>query len=240
MRMSPRYVGPTILTLAGEGDVGELFVRQRRRLDATFRVAQRRRLARTNSLRELDGEDVATHLDSVNGFFHSSIAAGLAGTPTAGARRFRSEGDASGDGRRRASRLAKLSLSFLESDDALCKRVSGLDDGGGRRSRRVHRGLVPIRLLVHHALWDSWVHGRDVGLPLGLAVAEEPDEILACLRYVAGFGPAVALMLGKAKPAVLVLEATDPDGCVIVEVTDRVAVHDQPPRMPPWSCATRR
>ena len=37
MRMSPRYVGPTIHLARRRGDVGELFVRQRRRLDATFR-----------------------------------------------------------------------------------------------------------------------------------------------------------------------------------------------------------
>jgi hypothetical protein len=30
----------------------------------------------------------------------------------------------------------------------------------------------------------------------------------------------------------MVLETTDPDGCVVVEVTDRVVVHDQPPADP--------
>ena len=107
-----------------------------------------------------------------------------------------------------AEHPAELSLSS-SSDDAPGL-VSGLDDRRWSTIAEGPTGLVPIRLLVHHALWDSWVHERDVGLPLGLAVAEEPDEILACLRYVAGFGPAVALTLGKAKPAVLVLEPPTP------------------------------
>jgi hypothetical protein len=124
-----------------------------------------------------------------------------------------------------ADTLAEL----VQSDDGLCELVAGLDDQQWSTIAEGPPGLVPIRLLVHHALWDSWTRERDVGLPLGLAVAEEPEEVLACLRYVAGFGPAVALALGKAKPAVMVLETTDPDGCVAVEVTDRVVVHDQPP-----------
>jgi hypothetical protein len=124
-----------------------------------------------------------------------------------------------------ADTLAELA----QSDDALCELVAGLDDRQWSTIAEGPPGHVPIRLLAHHALWDSWIHERDVGLPLGLAVAEEPDEVMACLRYVAGFGPAIALTLGTAKPAVMVLETTDPDGYVVVEVTDRVVVHDQPP-----------
>jgi uncharacterized protein (TIGR03083 family) len=230
MRMSPRYVGPTILTLAGEGDVGELFVRQRRRLEATFGSLSDDDWRAPTRCENWTVQDVATHLDSVNGFFHSSIAAGLAGTPTRVLEGFDPKATpAAMVDAVPAKAPAQTVAELLESDDALCKLVSGLDDRQWSTIAEGPPGLVPIRLLVHHALWDSWIHERDVGLPLGLAVAEKPDEILACLRYVAGFGPAVALTLGKAKPAVLVLETTDPDGCVIVEVTDRVAVHDQPP-----------
>jgi hypothetical protein len=123
-----------------------------------------------------------------------------------------------------ADTLAEL----VRSDDALCELVSGLDDQQWSTIAEGPPGLVPIRLLVHHALWDSWIHERDVGVPLGLEVAEEPEEVLACLRYVAGLVPAVAVALGTAKPAVMVLETTDPDGRVVVEVTDRVVVHDRP------------
>jgi uncharacterized protein (TIGR03083 family) len=222
MRIAPRYEGPTILTLVGGGDVGELFVRQRRRLEAIFASLGEDDWLAPTRCEHWRVQEVATHLDGVNGFFHRSIAAGLEGfdpkaTPAAMV-------DAAP-----TTAPADALAGLVESNDALCELVGGLDDQQMATIAEGPPGMVPIRLLVLHALWDSWVHERDVGLPLGLPVAEEPDEAMACLQYVAGFGPAVALALGKARPATLVLETTDPDGCVVVEVTDTVAVHDQPP-----------
>ena len=40
-------------------------------------------------------------------------------------------------------------------------------------------GHLEIRLVVLHALWDAWIHERDIVLPLGLDPVEEPDEIIA-------------------------------------------------------------
>jgi hypothetical protein len=77
-------------------------------------------------------------------------------------------------------------------------------------------------------LWDCWVHERDIVLPLERPPVEEPDEVLASLRCVAGLGPAFVLALGRATPATLVLETTEPEGRVVVEVGERVAVHDGP------------
>jgi uncharacterized protein (TIGR03083 family) len=230
MRLVPRYEGPTILTLPGGGDVGGPFVRQRRRLEALFASLGDDDWRAPTRCESWSVQDVATHLAGVNGFFHSAIAAGLAGTPTRVLEGFDPKAtpaalvDAASAGAP-ADTLAAL----VESDDALCELVAGLDDEQWSTIAEGPPGLVPVSLLVHHALWDSWVHERDVGLPLGRAVTEEPDEALACLRYVAGFGPAVALALGKAKPAAMVLETTDPEGLVAVEVTDRVVVHDRPP-----------
>jgi hypothetical protein len=86
---------------------------------------------------------------------------------------------------------------------------------------------VAIRDVLHHALWDAWVHERDVALPLGLVPAEEPDEVAASLRYVAALNPAFALMAGTATDATLVLEASDPDIRVVVSVASgSVRVHD--------------
>src|SRR6266508_1807058 len=125
MRISPRYEGPTILTLAGEGDVGELFVRQRRRRETIFASLgddDWRAPTRCESWRV---QDVATHLDAVNGFFHSSIAAGLAGTPTRVLEGFDPKAtpaalvDAT-SAKAPADTLAELA----KSDDALCELVA--------------------------------------------------------------------------------------------------------------------
>jgi uncharacterized protein (TIGR03083 family) len=230
MRIAPRYDGPTILTLPLDADLGELFVRQHRRLEAIFASLGDDEWRAPTRCEHWRVQDIATHVTAVNGFFHRSITAALAGTPTRMLEGFDPKATPAAmvesvPATTPANTLAEL----VTSNDAVCGLVSGLDDEQWATIAEGPPGLVPIRLLVHHSLWDTWVHERDVGLPLGLTVAEEPDEVLACLRYVAGFGPAVALALGRAEPAVLVLETTGPDGTIVAEVTDRVVVHDQPP-----------
>ena len=37
--------------------------------------------------------------------------------------------------------------------------------------------------VLHHALWDAWIHERDVLLPLGVSPTEEPDEVAALLDW---------------------------------------------------------
>lgn len=78
--------------------------------------------------------------------------------------------------------------------------------------------------VVHHALWDSWVHERDILLPLGIDPVEEPDEIEACLRYVAALGPAFALTRDPGATGVLQVRATDPDHSFVVQVDGHAAV----------------
>ena len=76
-----------------------------------------------------------------------------------------------------------------------------------------------------HALWDSWVHERDVVLPLGLAPVDEPDEIIGGLVYCAALSPAFAVAGGSTRPGAIVVEATDPDLRFVVGVGDSVVVH---------------
>ena len=59
-------------------------------------------------------------------------------------------------------------------------------------------------MVAHHALWDCWVHERDIVLPLGLPTAIEPDEVRACLRYAAALSPAFAISSGRALGILLV------------------------------------
>ena len=48
-------------------------------------------------------------------------------------------------------------------------------------------GHLPVRLLFGHAFWDSWLHERDIFVPLGATVPVEPVELLAitcfCLMF---------------------------------------------------------
>ena len=42
--------------------------------------------------------------------------------------------------------------------------VDGLDDAGWATVAEAPAGLIPVRLLALHALWDCWVHERDIVL----------------------------------------------------------------------------
>ena len=66
---------------------------------------------------------------------------------------------------------------FVETNQALFDAIESLDVDGWSTVAESPAGHVPIRLLASHALWDAWVHERDILLPLGMVPAEEPDEI---------------------------------------------------------------
>jgi hypothetical protein len=80
-------------------------------------------------------------------------------------------------------------------------------------------GHVPSRVVAHHALWDAWVHERDILLPLGAAPAEEADEIVSCLCYAAALGPSFAALSDDDRRGVLAIDVSDPDAHVVVELT---------------------
>jgi uncharacterized protein (TIGR03083 family) len=233
MKIVPRYDGPPIVTLAadargGGAGVGDAFLRQRRRLLAIFEALSDDDWRAPTRCEGWTVQDVATHLEGVNRFWHLSIASGLAGEPT----RYLADFDPKATPAAMVDAVgspppAETLASLTESSEALCDAVAELDPEQWSAIAEAPAGHLPIRLLVHHALWDCWVHERDVALPLGLPLAEEADEVMACLRFSAALGPAFAVDQGLSTPAALVLETTDPDGCVVVEVTDRVAVSDR-------------
>ena len=84
----------------------------------------------------------------------------------------------------------------MASTEALCRQFETLDDGGWSTLAEAPHGHVTISAMALHALWDSWVHERDILLPLGLAPEHHDDEVAASLRYAAALGPAFALSRG--------------------------------------------
>jgi hypothetical protein len=85
---------------------------------------------------------------------------------------------------------------------------------------------VPIRALALHALWDSWIHERDVVLPLGLPPVEDPDEVAACLQYVAALGPSFVVAAGSQRPGAIAVDATDPEVRFVVDVGASVTLRE--------------
>ena len=108
------------------------------------------------------------------------------------------------------------------TSSALCDLVEGLPDSAWSMLAESPAGHVSVAAVVQHALWDAWVHERDVVIPLGLAPVEEDDEVLASLQYAAAVNAGFGLMAGIAVPATLLLEVTDPDARIAVTVDDTV------------------
>ena len=62
-------------------------------------------------------------------------------------------------------------------------------------------GHIAIGLVAIHALWDSWVHERDMLIPLGLDPVVDDAEMEACLVYAAALGPAFHASTGSTRSA---------------------------------------
>ena len=172
-------------------------------------------------------QDVVAHMVSVNDFWIASMRAGLAGAPT----RMMVGFDPAATPEVFVAPLRELAPAevlekFVASNEAFIDIVEALDDRGWTALAESPAGHVPIRLIVHHALWDTWIHERDIAIPLGLSTPEEPDEVTSCLRYAAALGPALAITAGHTIDAVLAVEARDPEVRFVLEVGESVAVRD--------------
>jgi uncharacterized protein (TIGR03083 family) len=228
MLISPRYDGPPIISISGApSDQLAPVVRQRRRLAALLADLPDADWATPSRCAGWTVHDVVAHLDSVDGFWAASVNAGLAGAPTRVLRGF----DPAATppllvAPMRALTPAAMLAKLVASSEAFLGVLAGLDDDGWATPAESPAGHVPIRMLAAHALWDCWVHERDIALPLGLEPVIVADEVAASLRYVAALSPALAMGFGNVIAEVLAVEATDPAMAFVLDVGESVAVHD--------------
>ncbi len=228
MKLTPRYDGPPIISIAGlPDDQRAPVLRQRRRLEATLADLS---IEDWRSASRCDGwtvQDVVAHVVGVNAFWQGSVLAGLAGTPT----RVLAGFDPAATPTlmvepMRALTPAEVLDQFVLSNDAFLGTIAELDEPAWSMLAESPAGHVPIRLLAQHALWDCWVHERDIALPLGLTPAVEPDELLSCLRYAAALSPAFAISSGSTSVGVFAVEASNPELRFGLEVGESVAVSE--------------
>jgi uncharacterized protein (TIGR03083 family) len=226
MILAPRYDGPTVLFVDGHpSDQLQPLVRQRRRMTAMLQALAEEEWSEASRCAGWTVRDVVAHLVGVNAFWRGSIMAGLAGTPT----RFLAAFDPAAtppamvEGMRSAPTSEVLDR-FVSTTEALLGVASGLTDEQWSVVAESPAGHVPIRLLAQHALWDSWVHERDVAIPLGITAAVETDELQSCLQYSAAVGPVLGSGLGRECSGTFAVEATDPSLRFVLEVGESVSV----------------
>lgn len=227
MKISPRYDTEPIVHL--EGDPAAVLVplvRQRRRFAKALSTLSPEHWAAPSRCEGWRVQDVVAHLAGTDQYWNLSIASGAAGEPTRMLVGFDPKATPARlvDAVRGASPEDTLA-SFIQGSEALCATLEALDDAGWTALSETPLGHVTVSAAAHHALWDAWIHERDVLSPLGMTQEVEPDEVMASLRYVAALSPAFALQSGP-RPGVLVLDVNEPAACVVVRVDDHVSVAD--------------
>jgi uncharacterized protein (TIGR03083 family) len=227
MQLTPRYDGSALFAIEGPvDDALAPLARQRRRLESVLATLDDDQWEVPSRCQGWRPREVVAHLNTVNAYYAASITAGLSGSPTKMLVNFDPVTSPPALIAGRADQApAELIDQFAASNGALLDVVGALDEAGWATLAESPPGHVPVRYACFHALWDCWVHERDILLPLGLAPAVEADEVGVCLRYVASLSPAFAAVTGSAPPApVFVLDAHDPDVSFVIEATDPVVV----------------
>jgi len=225
MLLTPRYGSTAIITLDGDpAAVAEPCIRQRRRFLEMIQDLDADDWSRPSRCDGWSARDVAVHLASTNTFWEIAVRSGVEGAPTEMLARFDPVASP-------ARMVADSTLSagevietFAASSEALADVLLGLSDSDWTMLAEAPPGHVSVSAVVHHALWDSWIHERDIAVPLGRTPPVESDEVIACLRYVAALTPALAVASGATGRVGFDVAVTDPDVAFHVEVADDVAV----------------
>lgn len=221
MQLTPRYDDASFLAVRFPGgDPSMPLLRQRRRMADALATLDEEQWAAPSRCEDWSAKDVVAHLVSTNQFWTFAIRAARRGEPT----RFLATFDpvaspaALVDGTRDQA-PGEVLAGFVEGIEALAGAVEGLAeaDWDGVLGE-APPGHVPLRAVVLHALWDGWVHERDVLLPLGLPVVEEADEVAGSLAYCAALSPLFAVAGATGSTGAVAVDVTDPELAFVVEV----------------------
>jgi uncharacterized protein (TIGR03083 family) len=212
MQLTPRYDGPPPLSIELPlADPSVPLLRQRRRMVDILGVLAPERWTVASRCSGWSIQDVVAHLIGTNRFWALSIRSGLAGSPT----RLLVGFDPVATPPMMVEPMRSLTpgavlTDFAGSVEDLAAALDGVDDASWSRIGEVPAGHVALRAVALHALWDAWVHERDIVLPLGQSPVEEADEVTASLLYAAVLGPAVVTASGHTGSGRLIIHAEQP------------------------------
>lgn len=230
VQLTPRYEGVPAISIEGTaGDQREPLLRQRRRMQHLLAHLAEEQWRSPSRCEDWTVQDVIAHLIGTNGFWRASIAAGLAGSPT----RVLDGFDPAATPPLLVAAMGSMTPAatlemFAASNQALFDTIDSIDEAGWSAIAEAPPGHLPIHLVAQHALWDAWVHERDILLPLAMSQAEEPDEIIACLQYVTALCTSLTITDESRTSEWLVVDATRPDTHFVVEIGATVTVTSGP------------
>lgn len=225
MQLTPRYGSNPVLHLDGDPTaIGELMVRQQQRFATALAALSATQWEQASRCEGWSSKNVVEHLAAANAYWELSIRSGIAGQPTEIMAAFDPVVTPRQMVADSASRPDEVSDAMVASSESLAACLRELTPSDWAVLAESPPGHVTVSTVVHHAFWDSWIHERDVLIPLGLVPVEEPDEVLAGLRYIAGFTPALVLNSGGTDAGAFDVSVTDVDADFHVEIDHDVRV----------------
>ena len=229
MRTSPHYGDSPVLRLTVElPDPPSVVMRQRRRLGTILQGLDAHQWGSMSRCEGWTVKDVVAHLTTTNQYWAYSISQGRLGAPT---RLLDGFDPVSGPAELVSSSAAvgfeQVLEQFLTTTEAMEQAMQGdgsIDDSTLAEAPLI--GHVWVGAVELHALWDSWIHERDIVTSLGLTAHEERDELLACLTYASALGPAILAAMGSQHTGSLHVTAPDVGADFVVEMGPNVTVRD--------------
>jgi uncharacterized protein (TIGR03083 family) len=229
MQLTPRYHGPPVLRFAS-GDETPLtaVLRQGRRLLHTASSLTANQWAAASRCEGWSVGDVISHLVTTNGFWTYSLSEGLKGEPSSLLSSFDPV---------RTPDLLVVAGREQSREEVLAQFATSVEVWGTQLSElsapqwdlvvEAPQGHVSVREIAAHSLWDSWIHERDIAIPLGLSLIVESDEVAWSVKYVAGLGPAFLATHGSTRDGRINFSLSDPDLTFTVEVGAQVLIRER-------------
>lgn len=218
--------------LGGEpGDVLAPWIAHRARLRAWLGGLSDEDLAGPTRCEAWSGLDIIRHLLSVTHFFRYTVSRARKGEATQVLKGF----DTQVTPNTALKALDGLGPDALRSaleelDGAFATELEELDDAAWLARAEGPPGWMPVRATLNHALFDSWIHERDLMIPRGLEPLVEHDEALVVGRYLLSLAGAAAAGFADgvvASASGITVEATDPSMRFGIDASgERVRVGD--------------
>ncbi|HVV37143.1 MAG TPA: maleylpyruvate isomerase family mycothiol-dependent enzyme [Acidimicrobiales bacterium] len=225
MQISPVYDDVPVLTFEGLGSPAAAVRRQRERLLALLGTLSAPQWDTPSRCDKWSVKDVVAHLVGVDRFWEISVAAAMRGEPTT----FLANFDPAATPEQMVDGLRTLSpdevlAQFEAKTSAFLATLDTVTDWS--QLSEAPPGHIPLHATALHALWDAWIHERDIMLPLALTPVVDDEEVRLALRYAAALSPAISVAARAGRRGTLAVQAKDPACAFTVHVEDTVVVRD--------------
>ncbi len=183
------YADERTLALHGLPPAPEPFRRHRERFLAALASLSDDEWAATTRCEAWSAKEVCCHLVTADGFWALTLEGRHAAEPSTYLRGFDPTTSPDGViGSLRERPPAAVLDALTASTAALAEALAAVGEDEWSLLSESPFGHVPVRAVAAHSLWDSWLHERDVLVPLGRPPAVDAEELLTAAAFTLFLG----------------------------------------------------